>query len=52
MRLSSITGLLVFLLLLTSAPPAQNPTHPIAIEGIDPVLLVRGEERHPCLAPG
>jgi hypothetical protein len=45
MRLSSPTGLLVFLLLLTSAPAAQHPTPQIAIEGIDPVLLVRGEER-------
>jgi YHS domain-containing protein len=45
MRLSSFTGLLVFFLLLATAPAAQDATPWIAIEGIDPVLLVRGEER-------
>jgi YHS domain-containing protein len=45
MRLSSFTGFLVFLLLLTTAPAAQDSSPWIAIEGIDPVLLVRGEER-------
>jgi YHS domain-containing protein len=45
MRLSSRTGFLVFLLLLAAAPAAQDPAPQIAIEGIDPVLLVRGEER-------
>jgi YHS domain-containing protein len=45
MRLSSRTEFLVFFLLLSSAPAAQDPAPWIAIEGIDPVLLVRGEER-------
>lgn len=35
MRLSSFTGLLVFLLLLTCAPAAQDPTPQIAIPGPD-----------------